>query len=106
MSSEQPGPLPGSPAPLLPSPTFATKAAWVTMGLGLLLILSYHLLPALLAGLLVHSLIHMLARRLQGKSMSHHVAKLVSLSIIAVVIIGVCSALVLLLLAFLHGKLG
>lgn len=38
--------------------------------------------------------------------MSHHMAKLVALSIIAAVIIGACTALILLLLGFLHGKLG
>lgn len=98
-----PPPLP-SPAP--GSPTASEKTAWLAMAAGLLLILEYHLLPALLAGLLVYALIHRLGRRLEGTSMSHHVAKLVALSIIAAVIIGASSGLILLLLAFLHGKLG
>jgi len=102
--------VPAVPAPL-PSPapgpaTGSEKTAWVAMAVGLLVVLEYHLLPALLAGLLVYALIHRLARRLEGKAMSHHAAKLVALSIIAAVIISASSGLILLLLAFLHGKLG
>lgn len=90
----------------LPPPSGAERAAWILMGAGLLLVLQVHLLPALLAGLLVHSLIHSLARRFSGPTLSHHKAKLVSLSIIAAVIAGASAALILGLLAFLHGRLG
>lgn len=101
-----PPPPPASPpAPRLPA-TGAEKAAWILMGLGLFASLELHLLPALFAGLLVHSLIHTLARTLAGKSLSHHRAKLVAVSMIAVVTIGTSAAFILLLLGFLHGKLG
>jgi predicted PurR-regulated permease PerM len=82
------------------------KAAWIAMAAGLFLILHLHLLSALLAGLLVHALIHMIGRKIAGKSLSHHRAKLVALAMIAAVIIGASAALVLVLLAFLHGRLG
>jgi predicted PurR-regulated permease PerM len=97
---------PATPPAPRPPATGVDKAAWTLMGLGLLAVLHLHLLPALLAGLLVHSLIHTLARKIAGKSLSHHRAKLVAVSLIALVIIGATGALILLLLAFLHGKLG
>jgi len=94
-ASTPPAPVPGT-----------DKVAWAAMGAALFLVLQLHLLPALLAGLLVYSLIHSLAGTLAGKSLSHHKAKLLALSIVAVVVIGASAALVLVLLAFLHGRLG
>ena len=42
-------------------PSFAyTIAAWVLTGVALVLILLLHLLPALLAGMLVYELVHLL----------------------------------------------
>jgi predicted PurR-regulated permease PerM len=76
------------------------------MGVGLLFILDYHLLPALLAGLFVFSLIHAMARRIEGETFSHHHAKLVAVSLIGLVIAAMVTTLVILLLAFLKGRLG
>lgn len=86
--------------------TVYEKAAWIMLAAGILLVLRFGLLPALLAGLLVHSLVHALARRLAGKALSHHRAKLVAVSVIAIVIIGAATVLVLLLVAFLKGTFG
>jgi len=76
------------------------------MGIALLSVLYFHLLPSLLAGLLVYSLVHAGARNLSGRILSHHRAKVASLSLIGVVVIGSATVLVLLLFAFLRGKLG
>lgn len=84
----------------------AEKTAWILMGAALLSVLYFHLLPALLAGLLVYSLVHAGARNLSGRLLSHHRAKLASLSLIGVVVIGSATVLVVLLFAFLRGKLG
>jgi predicted PurR-regulated permease PerM len=92
--------------PLLPPPSGAEKTSWIALAVALFLVLEVHLLPALLAGLLVHALIHSLARRFAGPSLSHHKAKLVALSLIAAVIGAAAGAFIVLLLAFLHGKLG
>lgn len=99
-------PVPPPPAPPPPAATGADKAAWAVTGLGLLLVLELHLLPALLAGLLVYSLIHSIAASIAGRGLSHSKAKLVALGVIVTVVIGATTALILLLLAFLHGKLG
>jgi predicted PurR-regulated permease PerM len=96
----------GPPAPVLSPATGHDKVAWLGMAVGLGLVLELHLLPVLLAGLLAHSLIHSMARSLAGRSLSHHKAKLLALLIIATAVIGASAALVLVLLAFLHGKLG
>ena len=59
--------------------TFHEKAAWILVAVGLIFILHYGLLPALLAGLLVHALVQGLARFLAGRALSHERAKLVAL---------------------------
>jgi predicted PurR-regulated permease PerM len=100
-----PSGAPAPPAPRPPAP-WVDKVAWGAMAAGLLLTLHLHLLAALLAGLLVHSLIHQLGAAIAGQSLSRHKGKLLALGLIAAVIIGAVTALVLLLLAFLHGKLG
>jgi predicted PurR-regulated permease PerM len=93
------------PIPRVPA-SAAEKAAWILMGTALVSVLHFHLLPALLAGLLVYSLVHAGARNLSGRLLSHHRAKLASLSLIGIVVIGAATVLVLLLFAFLRGKLG
>jgi predicted PurR-regulated permease PerM len=98
-------PAPPAAAPLAPA-SFTEKTAWVLMAGALLFILYFQLLPALLAGLLVYSLIHLFARRLSGEALSHHRAKLIAVAMIGLVIIGSITTLVLLLLAFLKGRLG
>ena len=62
-------------------------AAWVLMGLAMLYVLKFHLLPGLLAGLLVFELVHIIspyiARKLPGK-----VAKLVAVGLLAAIVVG------------------
>lgn len=96
---------PSPAAPRLPA-TACEKAAWILMALGLVFIMEFHLLSALLAGLFVHALIYAMAKRMQSKSLSHRRAKLVAVALIGLVIVGVTAALVLLLIAFLKGHLG
>jgi predicted PurR-regulated permease PerM len=100
----EPGP---SSLPVPPPPATALeKSAWIAMGGLLLFFLEYHLVPALLAGLFVYSIVHTAAGRLSGRFLSHHRAKLVVVSLIALGVIAAAAALVILLAAFLKGKLG
>jgi predicted PurR-regulated permease PerM len=94
-----------APLTVLPA-TGCEKAAWIFMGAGLLFVLHFGMLPALLSGLLVYALVHVIAKRLSGKSLSHGRAKLVAIGLIAVVMIGVTVGIVLALIAFLNGRLG
>src|SRR5262249_57520294 len=62
-------------------------AAWILTGVALVLILSLHLLPALLAGLLVYELVHILAPRLKVLRIHQEYGKLVAVAMLVTVII-------------------
>lgn len=64
------------------NPTKPQIASWLIAATLLLLVLKLHLLPALMAGLLVHELVHMLAGRLSGGK-----ARLVAVVVIAALVI-------------------
>lgn len=80
-------------------------AAWILIGMAMLFTLKSHLLPALLAGLLVYELILMLtpriARRLPGAR-----AKLIAIAILATIIVGLLSLAGAGLVAFFRSESG
>ncbi len=87
-------------------PTPHEIAAWIITGGALFLVLKVHLLPALLAGLLVHELVHMLAERLSISRLTNQRAKLVAVAVIAVFIIGVTTLAILGISAFVRSDAG
>ena len=73
-------------------PASATRyeiAAWLLMAMGLVLTLTLHLLPVLLAGLLVVQLVHLLAPRMVVGRLDHTWAKVLVVSLITLVVLGV-----------------
>lgn len=80
-------------------------ASWVLAGLGLFAVLQLHLLPALLAGLLVFQLVHSLAPPLQRHFASER-ARLVALFLLASLVVGAVTAAVIGTLAFFKGDSG
>ena len=62
-------------------------AAWILTGVSLVLILSLHLLPALLAGLLVYELVHILAPRLKVVRIHQEHGKLVAVAMLVTVVV-------------------
>jgi predicted PurR-regulated permease PerM len=73
-------------------PASATRyeiAAWLLMAVGLVLTLTLHLLPVLLAGLLVVQLVHLLAPRMVVGRLDHTWAKVLVVSLITLVVLGV-----------------
>ncbi|MFW5440524.1 MAG: AI-2E family transporter [Methylophilaceae bacterium] len=80
-------------------------AAWIIMGLAMIFVLKFDLLPGLLAGLLVFELVHIIAPyialRLPGK-----VSKIVAVSLLAIIIIGLLVVLGMSLSAFLRSDSG
>ena len=80
-------------------------AAWGLIGMAMLFVLKLHLLPALLAGLLVYELILMLtphiARRLPGTR-----AKLIAIALLAIIIVGLLSLAGAGLVAFFRSESG
>ena len=80
-------------------------AAWSLIGIAMLLVLKLHLLPALLAGLLVYELVLMLApriaRRLPGTR-----AKLIAIALLSIIIVGLLSLAGAGLVAFFRSESG
>lgn len=68
-------------------------AAWLMMAAGLLLVLKLRLLPALLAGLLVVQLVHLLAPRFVIGKLSHTWSKILVVSLITLVVLGALGGL-------------
>jgi predicted PurR-regulated permease PerM len=90
-------------SPAVPPATVYEKAAWILMAVGLVVILKFHLLSGLLAGLFMFALIKGLAEKMHGKRLNHERAKVVALGSIVAVLILAVTALVLLLIAVLKG---
>lgn len=80
-------------APAVPATRYEI-AAWLLMAAGLLLTLRLHLLPALLAGLLVVQLVHLLAPRIVLGKLSHTWSKVLVVSLITLAVLGALGGLV------------
>lgn len=76
-----------NPSPIAPVSRYEI-AAWLMMTAGLLLTLTLHLLPALLSGLLVVQLVHMLAPRFVIGRLDHNWAKVLVVSLITLIVLG------------------
>lgn len=79
-------------------------ATWILSGVVLIFILAAHLLPALLAALLVHELIHVVAARIQIKQGAK--PKLVAVALLAILIISTLIAAIAGIAVFLHADTG
>ena len=73
----------------LPRATRYEIAAWLMMAVGLVWTLSLHLLPILLAGMLMVQLIHMLAPHFVIGKLSHTWSKVMVVSLVVLVVLGV-----------------
>ncbi|MGD0092217.1 MAG: AI-2E family transporter [Planctomycetota bacterium] len=91
---------------VVPAATGPDKSAWILMAAGLLFVLCFKLVPALVAGLFVYSLIHAMAAQMSGKMLSHKGAKIVAVSLIVLVIVGLAAGVTVLLIGFVKGQLG
>jgi predicted PurR-regulated permease PerM len=67
------------------SPTRSEIAAWILTGLGLLAVLLLHLLPALLAGLLVYEVVHLTSPALQTRLSGQRARMLVLTGLVVLV---------------------
>lgn len=67
------------------NPDRMRQTAWLLAAAALILILERHLLPALLAGLLVHELVHLLAPKLQRR-MSSSRGKMIAVGVLATLV--------------------
>src|ERR671924_711718 len=81
-------------------------AAWLLASGALLLVLPLHLLPALLAGLLVYELVHTLAPRLQVVRIHQEYGKLVAVAMLATLVVTGIVLAIIGIVAFLHSEAG
>ena len=73
---------------LLPPVSRYQIAAWLMMAVGLTLVLLLHLLPILLAGMLMVQLVHMFAPRFVIGKLSHTWSKVMVVSLVTLVVLG------------------
>ena len=90
------------PEPLHP----VDVAAWVLTAGALVAAQLLHLWPALLAGLLVYEIVHLLAPRVRLRRVSAEASRLIAVALVAVVVIGGVSLGVLGLVAFFRSDAG
>ena len=88
-----------------PTPDRMRQTAWLLAAAALLLVLKLHLLPALLAGLLVHELVHLIAPPLQRRISSAR-GKLIAVALLATAVVGATAAAVVGALAFFRSDAG
>lgn len=81
-------------------------AAWILAGLGLFFVLRLKLLPALLAGLLVAELVHVIVPRLRFFRVTGYRGRLVAVAILAIIIASLITVGVLGLIAFFRSDAG
>lgn len=80
-------------------------AAWILIGITMILVLKFQLLPALLAGLLVYELIHLLTPYIERKFPGPR-AKVIAIALLAIVIVGLLTLAGAGLVAFLRSDAG
>ena len=86
---------------------FAERARYITLAAmlaGLVATLELHLVPALLAGLLVHELVHVIAPRISFGTGATTRARLLSVGLLATMVIAALGALGLLAIAMLRSE--
>ena len=87
-------------------PSTAETASWILAGLALFLILYLHLLSALLGGLAVYELVHILSRKLPFIRGSRATGKRLAVAILAVFIVAALVLTVAGLIAFFRSEQG
>ena len=81
-------------------------AAWAILASGLLFVFRFHLVPALVAGLLLHTLLHRSARFLSGPRLSHGTAKWLAAGALALLAAGLTALAAVALVGFARGRMG
>jgi len=88
-----------------PKPSRVEIASWILIGAALLLVLRVHLLTALLSGLLVYELVHMIVPLLQRRFFGRR-PRMVAVALLSAVIVGLITAAVVGIIVFLRSEAG
>ncbi len=81
-------------------------ASYIMVGIGLLMVMTLHLLPAFIAGFLVYELVHTLAFVLRASKLANVRAKLTAVALLAMVVIALLGLSIWGLIIFLHSGAG
>lgn len=99
--------LPGVTPAREPEPaTRSEVAAWICVGAMLLFVFEFKLVAALVAGLLVFTVLQGTAKRLHGPRLSHGAAKVLSAVLVGLIAVVITGGTILLLVALLRGRIG
>ena len=82
-----------------------TIAAWVLTGVALILILKLRLLPALLAGMLVYELVHVIAPTM-NQHLSNKRAKLIAVGLLSILVVALVTIAIIGALVFFRSDAG
>jgi predicted PurR-regulated permease PerM len=99
----------GMVAGMTTSPDAVTRyqiAAWLLMACGLILVMMLHLLPILLAGMLMVQLVHMFAPRFVIGKLDHTWSKVLVVSLVTLVMLGVLGGLATAIILYLRSEGG
>ncbi len=80
-------------------------ASWILIGISMMLVLIFHLLPALLGGLLVYELIHILTPHIERKLPGPR-AKLIAIALLTIITVSILSLAGAGLVAFFRSESG
>lgn len=92
--------------PVRPPATAVEKASYVLMGAAVLFVFHYHLVGALVAGLLTYTILHRGARLLRGPRLSHGGAKFVAAGVLGLVAAAATAGVVAFVVGFARGRVG
>jgi len=86
-------------------PSWPERASWCIAAVVLTLVLWLHLLPALLAGLLVYELVHVIAPRLQ-RHISSDRSRIAAVVVLSTAIVGLVTVAIFVIIAFFRSDAG
>ena len=81
-------------------------AAWILAGMALVIVLKLHMLPALLSGLLVYQLVHVLAPRLKAGSFTDTTGRTIAVAVIGTIVVVALSLAIIGLVGFFRSEAG
>lgn len=95
-----------APAASLPRPTSIEIAAWILAAIGLYLVLRLHLLAALLGGLTVYELVHLIAGKLRFLQKGRGLRRALAVTLLSAVVIAMLALIVIGTFAFFRSDQG
>jgi predicted PurR-regulated permease PerM len=87
-------------------PVGPERAAFVLTGAAVLFVFQYHLVVALVGGLLAFTILHRGARHLRGPRLSHGAAKFVAAALLGIVAAGTATGFIVFAVGFARGRVG